>query len=304
MSEDRHTTTRKANAATVLAAVSFVLGTVGAVAFAAIFTVGQDLGGDFTQALGIALALALGGLGAGLVFWSRLMPQGPVVEERGSSGPDPAARRRMLDTLEESTDRIGRRSLLGRLLALAAGATGIAALFPLRSLGESPFPERVRTGWRAGLRLVTETGQPVAVDEMQFNSILTVFPEGFIREADTQTVLLRVPPEILRPPPGRVDWSPEGYVAFSKVCTHAGCPVGLYQVETQRLFCPCHQSAFDVLEAAAPIFGPATRSLPQLPLGVDDAGFLIARGDFDKPIGPGFWTYPGARDAQDREARG
>ena len=79
-------------------------------------------------------------------------------------------------------------------------------------------------------------------------------------------------------------------IAYSKICTHVGCPVGLYQADTHELLCPCHQSTFDVLDGARPRFGPATRSLPQLPLAVDGDGFLTAQSDFTEPVGPGFWN--------------
>ncbi|MGH2811076.1 MAG: ubiquinol-cytochrome c reductase iron-sulfur subunit, partial [Actinomycetota bacterium] len=85
-------------------------------------------------------------------------------------------------------------------------------------------------------------------------------------------------------------WSQDGFVGFSKICTHAGCPVGLYQAESKELFCPCHQSTFAVLEGAKPTEGPATRPLPQLPVGIDGEGFLVAGGDFEEPVGPGFWN--------------
>jgi ubiquinol-cytochrome c reductase iron-sulfur subunit len=103
-------------------------------------------------------------------------------------------------------------------------------------------------------------------------------------------VLVRVEASRLRPRPGRETWAPEGNVAYSKICTHVGCPVGLYQAPTHELVCPCHQSTFDVLDGARPKFGPATRSLPQLPLAVDQEGFLVAQGDFDEPVGPGYWS--------------
>ena len=92
-----------------------------------------------------------------------------------------------------------------------------------------------------------------------------------------------------KPRPGREDWTVDDLVAYSKLCTHAGCPVGLYQANSGLLLCPCHQSTFAVLDGARPIFGPAARSLPQLPLGLNEQGELIARGDFSGPVGPGFW---------------
>jgi ubiquinol-cytochrome c reductase iron-sulfur subunit len=120
--------------------------------------------------------------------------------------------------------------------------------------------------------------------------VVTVFPEGHEDAADSQTLLIRLPDDVTAPGPS--DWSVSGVVAFSKICTHAGCPVGLYQAETQELFCPCHQSTFSVPEGAKPTFGPATRPLPQLPIGVDEAGFIISLSDYTEPVGPGFWNRP------------
>jgi ubiquinol-cytochrome c reductase iron-sulfur subunit len=117
-----------------------------------------------------------------------------------------------------------------------------------------------------------------------------VFPEGFAGSSDAQTLLIRVRPGSLNLPPERLAWVPEGtHVAYSKICTHAGCPVGLYRAESQSLICPCHQSQFDVADGGKPFFGPAARPLPQLPLGVDDEGILVAQGDFPEPVGPAFW---------------
>lgn len=285
--------TRDRTAAAALAATSFVVGIVGMVAFMVVFALGEGgLGGGFTQWLGLSAAVGLAGIGGGLVLWAHgLMPRGPHVEDRPFPDPDPRARREAVRGLRADGE-IGRRSLLGRLLTAALGVTGLAALFPLRSIAEDPFPARVTTGWRRGLRVVNEKGEPVRADEMAVNSFLTAFPEGRVGDADSQLALLRVAPEEIRPAPGRESWSPEGHLAYSKVCTHLGCPVGLYQVQSQRLLCPCHQSAFRVLEGAEPIFGPATRPLPQLPLRIDDEGYLVADGDFSEPIGPGFWTRP------------
>ena len=138
--------------------------------------------------------------------------------------------------------------------------------------------------------MVTKEGLPVRAADVDVGDFLTVFPEGHTDAADSQAVLIRLPVGAFRAPEGREDWAPEGFVVFSKICTHVGCPVGLYQPRTAELFCPCHQSAFDVRAAAEPVAGPATRALPQLPIEIDDAGFVVARGDFSDPVGPGFWT--------------
>ncbi len=137
---------------------------------------------------------------------------------------------------------------------------------------------------------MTADGLPLSLDSLEVGGFVTVFPEGDEGAADGQTVLIRVHPSELRLSEERMEWTQEGYVAYSKICTHAGCPVGLYERETKELFCPCHQSIFDVLRGAEPTAGPATRALPQLPLGIDGAGNLIAQGDFPEPVGPTFWT--------------
>ncbi|MBA3431839.1 MAG: Rieske (2Fe-2S) protein [Actinobacteria bacterium] len=124
--------------------------------------------------------------------------------------------------------------------------------------------------------------------------IATVFPEGHVGVSDGQTVLVRVDPDLLDLPEGRSEWTPEGVLAYSKICTHVGCAVGLYRSEAQELLCPCHQSTFDVLRGAVPTFGPAARPLPQLPLSLDDEGYLTATGDFSEPPGPSFWNITDA----------
>ncbi|MFN2557881.1 MAG: ubiquinol-cytochrome c reductase iron-sulfur subunit, partial [Nitriliruptorales bacterium] len=247
--------------------------------------------GIFNQALGASLMFAFLGIGAGIVVWAHNFMPGEASEERPFySKPD--ERDEAVKVFRERTERIGRRGLLGRLLFAALSVTGLATLVPLRSLGPSPLSSRRHTGWQPGDRLITDEGKPVSIHDMEYNSILTVFPATHYRPEDSQTVLLRVPPELLQAQAGREEWSPEGFIAFSKICTHAGCPVGLYQVDSQRLFCPCHQTAFDVLQSAKPLFGPATRPLPQLPLAIDAEGFLIAQDDFHEPVGPGFWELP------------
>jgi ubiquinol-cytochrome c reductase iron-sulfur subunit len=136
---------------------------------------------------------------------------------------------------------------------------------------------------------VDEQGEPVSDGDVAVGGVVTVYPDGFVGREDAQTLLIHVAPEQYHAKAGREDWAVGTQIAFSKVCTHAGCPVGLYEERLNQLLCPCHQSTFDVGQAAKPIFGPATRALPQLPLAVDDDGFLIATGDFSGPVGPGFW---------------
>jgi ubiquinol-cytochrome c reductase iron-sulfur subunit len=185
---------------------------------------------------------------------------------------------------------LGRRSLLVKLLAGAGGALGLALLLPVLSLGPAPGNTLKVTPWARGKRVVDENGEPVTIDTVPEDGFLTVFPEGAEGAADAQTLLIHVRPGSLKLPPERMAGVPEGtHVAYSKICTHAGCPVGLYRAESQSLICPCHQSQFDVADGAKPFFGPAARPLPQLPLGVDEQRVLIAEGDFTEPVGPAFW---------------
>jgi len=128
--------------------------------------------------------------------------------------------------------------------------------------------------------------------------VLTVCPMGFEGSSQDQTILIRLAqlgpedPPLQLDPPGRTDWGVQGYVAYSKMCTHLGCPVGLYQEQTQQLVCPCHQSIFNVRAGCVPEFGPAPRPLPQLPLKVDNAGYLRSQAGYSQAVGPGFWERP------------
>ncbi len=247
--------------------------------------------GGQPQLEGALLLVALGSLGVAVVTWAtRLMPDEEVVEPRPTLASSDAPRRAFYSTLLEGGEGFTRRRGLLRLLGLAAGSLGLAALFPLRSLGPTPGRALFETPWRRGSRVVTSDGRPIPASEMPVGAVLTVFPEGHEHSDDAATMLIRVEPGELEPLPGRSDWSPDGHVAYSKLCTHVGCPVGLYRETTHELLCPCHQSTFDVLRGAAVTFGPATRPLPQLPLDVDDEGFLVAREGYTEPVGPIFWN--------------
>jgi len=270
--------------------VCFAVTALSALALTAVF-----IRGGQPQLEGTLLALALGGLGVGFILWGKLLlPHAEIAEPRKPLRSTSEVRAGFDDALERTDDLFPRRSFLGRMLAGALGALGLAALFPIRSLGPSPGRTLFTTAWRPGKRLVTDDGSFVRLDELAVGGVLTVFPEGFTDKdkADSQTLLIRVEPDRLHEKEGRAGWTKDGHIAYSKVCTHAGCPVGLYQTQTGHLLCPCHQSTFDALNAAKPIFGPATRSLPQLPLDVDSQGYLIATADYDEAIGPAFWERP------------
>ncbi|MFL5673655.1 MAG: Rieske 2Fe-2S domain-containing protein [Chloroflexota bacterium] len=250
---------------------------------------GVYVAGGQTQIEGVLLAVALGALGAGIVVWARDLIVSPVViEERHPMGSPEAIRDVTADLDPDGS--ISRRKLLLGTLLVALGGLGAALLIPVLSLGPAPGQELFTTGWRRGSRVVGANGQPVGAADIPFDSYLTVFPEGQVGSADSQTVLIHVHPEELQLAPDRMAWAPEGFVAYSKVCTHAGCPVGLYRAEDRRLICPCHQSTFDVLRGAVPVYGPAARPLPQLPIRLAADGTFTADGDFPEPVGPSFWN--------------
>jgi len=266
-------------------ALWFGLAAVSGIGLAAIY-----LRGGHPQREGLFLCVGLASLGAGFVVWShRLMPTGPFEQARHPLPSETAER----DAFEDDIDRgaVTRRTLITRSLGAALVAFGAAALFPIRSLGPRPGRSLLVTPWRRGLKLVTDDGTPVHIDSVPLEGLVTVFPEGSPGSADGQAVLIRVASGLIDARPGREDWSPDGFIAYSKVCTHAGCPVGLYQAESHQLLCPCHQSTFDVLDSARPKTGPAAAPLPQLPLAIDPDGFLVAQGDFSEPVGPVFWRH-------------
>jgi ubiquinol-cytochrome c reductase iron-sulfur subunit len=183
--------------------------------------------------------------------------------------------------------------VLHRFLIGAVVALGAAFLLPLRSLGPRPSDTELdATPWRPGARLVTENGTVVRAASVPLNGLVTVFPEGAVDSETGQVVLMRIEPGLIRPLPGREDWTPQGLVAYSKVCTHAGCPVGLYEATSHQLLCPCHQSTFNVLDGASPVFGPAASPLPQLPLAIDANGDVYATGGLSAAPGPSYWDRP------------
>lgn len=275
-----------------LVAACFAVMTMCAIGFAWVYVAGGQ-----TQLEGAFLGVGFLALSVGLVTWAnRLLPETVTLGARHDLDGDPEAEALVDRALDRGGELTGRRYLLG-LLALGLGGIGTALVFPLRSLGPKPGTSLSHTSWVKGRRLVTSDGRPVRSDEVPLSSMLTVWPEGHVGEGDAVAVLVRVPGPLLSESTvagGVVD----GRVVYSKICSHAGCPVGQFQADTRRddptynLLCPCHQSKFDVCDGARPTGGPAPRPLSQLPLSVDTEGHLIATGDFDQPVGPGFWSRP------------
>ena len=243
--------------------------------------------------LGGMLALCLAGIGSALVLWAHwLTRHKQATEKREELASPPAERKAFVREYEAGVRDVHRRGLLKWFGVAAAGMLASMVISLIRSLSSAPGDALYTTVWKRGQRLMTEDGKPITVQSLQPESTITVFPENSIGSEKSQTVLIRVREDLLQLPKDRENWAPNGYLAFSRVCTHAGCPVGLYQSENHLLLCPCHQSTFNVLQAAVPTGGPATRSLPQLPLYVDSDGTLRASGGFSEPPGPGFWGMP------------
>ena len=273
-----------------LISLSFLLGMISLGGFGAAFWQNWK-----PWTLGATLGAGMLFLGFGVISWGKyLMPQGPFVEERHVLASTETERDAMAAAIVERGTVVvrSRRMMLG-LLGGALGVFSIVAIIPLRALGNLPKTTLTKTNWRRGSLVVDSTGRPVHRDDLQPGGLLTVFPAGYETNEETQavdqTVLIRPQSDNLVTEPGRDTWAPDGYVAYSKVCTHLGCPVGLYEEELKILVCPCHQSIFNVLDGAVPKFGPAPRPLPQLPLYFDDSGYLRAQDGYDQPIGPGYW---------------
>jgi ubiquinol-cytochrome c reductase iron-sulfur subunit len=251
-------------------------------------TVTYALGGN-PRVEGACLFVAFGGLGIGLILVAhRLLSTRPHVEERHALTADIAEEEDLERDIERVTPITRRRLLTGALITSGASLFA-AALFPIRSLGPNPGTALLRTPWARGVRAIGEDGRLIRAAEVPLNGLVTMFPEGHIDSAQGQAVLVRVPARLVH---GATAGPGAGLLAFSKICTHAGCPVGLYQASSHQLLCPCHQSAFDVLRDAKPVLGPAARPLPRLPITVDVDGYVVATGDFPVPVGPAWWSRP------------
>ena len=243
---------------------------------------GISLGGSF---LFIALALT--------VVAKRLV----VTEELEDDYPEehPRQQQQVAEIVRESGSRITRKRLLISAGVATGGALGLAAVTPALSLG--PFWDTDpldKTPWRPGVRLVDEAGKPLAASDVEQGTFYTAFPEGADPELiGSSLVVIRVDPAALKLPSDRAHWAPDGILAFSKICTHAGCAVALYRKPTftpvepnEALVCPCHYSTFDPFTGGTVTYGPAGRPLPQLPLFVDRVGNLRAAGNFSARVGP------------------
>ncbi|HEY8373388.1 MAG TPA: ubiquinol-cytochrome c reductase iron-sulfur subunit [Pseudonocardiaceae bacterium] len=275
----------------------------------------------YTPLIGLTLGLCIFALGIGVIAYAKkFFPEEVAVQER-HDGASPEVHQRTATALladAAETSGIGRRSLIKRTLGFAGGAFGLGAgVFALGGLIRNPWahsdsPDSLwHTGWKPenGERvyLRRDTGDPhevvlVRPEDLDAGGFETVFPfreserndpeklVKALRRPDNPVMLIRLRPgQKVVKRKGQEDFNYGDYYAYSKVCTHLGCPTSLYEQQTGRLLCPCHQSQFDVFTYAKPVFGPAARALPQLPIAVDENGYFYARGDFIEPVGPAFW---------------
>jgi ubiquinol-cytochrome c reductase iron-sulfur subunit len=251
-----------------------------------------------TQFFGLALGLAFAFLAAACVVVARrlvvteeLVEEYPVIEHIEEQEA-------VAEIVEESGSRFTRKRLVTLAAGTAGGALGAALIVPAVSLG--PILDTTAfytTPWRRGRRLVDEGGAPLLAAEIEKKAFYTAFPEGANREDfGAPLVIVRLDPARLELPYGRDGWAPDGILAYSKICTHAGCAIALYRdplfppaEPKPALVCPCHYSTFNPATGGEVIFGPAGRPLPQLPLYVDPNGHLRAAGNFSGAVGPAWW---------------
>jgi ubiquinol-cytochrome c reductase iron-sulfur subunit len=267
------------------------------------FPLSDDLGTvrNNTFFLGLGIVFGLFGIGIGAVHWAKtLMPDAEVSEERHQTRGSEEVRARALEIIKlaDSESGFSRRKLIRRSLYGALALFPIPAIFFFGDLGPDPKDSLRHTMWKAGTRLTKDpTGLPIKASDVTIGSVFHVIPDGLAEmtkgkleeKAKAAVLLVRLDPSDLKISPERANWSYDGIVAYSKICTHVGCPVALYEQRTHHLLCPCHQSTFDVTDECKVVFGPASRPLPQLPIAVDKDGYLIAQSDFTEPVGPSFW---------------
>jgi ubiquinol-cytochrome c reductase iron-sulfur subunit len=280
-----------------------IVGSIAAIVFYFVFPISADLNTvrNNTFFVGISIALGMLAIGFGAVHWAKtLMPDAEVAEARHQTRGSEEVRARAIEIVNLANQESGfsRRKLIRRSLY------GALALFPLpglvlfKDMTTDPNPtETLRhTMWSKGVRLTTDpTGTPIKASDITLGSVFHVIPEGLNaredkleQKAKAAVLLVRLDPADIKSDKEKA-WGYDGIVAYSKICTHVGCPVALYEQHTHHLLCPCHQSTFDITNDCEVIFGPASHPLPQLPITVDAEGYLVAKSDFHKPVGPSFW---------------
>jgi ubiquinol-cytochrome c reductase iron-sulfur subunit len=292
---------RRAKKAERIAAACFIIALLAGIGFIAAY-IGlpvRSVTGALRSnlALGISMSLVFLGLACGVTIWVRhLMPNVALTEARKPMASAPRDREAFAEYFAEGTDasQFVKRPLLRRTLIAASLPLVAAPVVLLRDMGPLPGTSLRHTVWRKGTRLLTDiSNTPIRpADFSSPGGMITVIPEGYENDDDAlakaATIIIKFRPEELEHPTV-LNWTVDGIVAYSKICTHVGCPASLYEQTTHHILCPCHQSTFDAPRGARVIFGPAARPLPQLPITTDAEGYLVAQSDFHEPVGPSFW---------------
>jgi ubiquinol-cytochrome c reductase iron-sulfur subunit len=282
-----------------------MLGSVAAIVAYIVFPITPGDTGSVrnnTFLLGLGLALALFGIGFGAVHWAKALMDGhDLVELRHRTRGSEETRAKAAEVFHLGNKESGwtRRRLIRNTLIGALVLFPLPGIIVFRDLAPAADPNDLlkHTIWKKGTRLTKDpSGTPILASEVTLGSVFHVIPDGLNdledkleQKAKAAVLLMRLKPEDLHVSKGRENWNYKGIVAYSKICTHVGCPVALYEQQTHHLLCPCHQSQFDITHEAEVIFGPAKRPLPQLPITIDSEGYLVAQSDFHEPVGPSFW---------------
>jgi quinol---cytochrome c reductase iron-sulfur subunit len=261
-----------------------------------------------TQLLGATLGGALLCLAAAAILAGRrvVVQETAVEDRRREDTARPQDDAGLAADLRRGAEGITRRRALGAAAGVAGVGLAGALVLPVTALGPGLGDAPNETPWRRGRRLVTTDGEPLRADALEVGSFQSALPEGADkRELGSPVVVVRVDPRTLRLASERRAWAPRGILAFSQICTHAGCAVTLFRYpvdeETSKppgLVCPCHYSTFDVRRGAVPVFGPAVRPLPQLPLAIDGQGFLVANGPLSGSVGPSYLNVKRPKDVR------
>ncbi|MCW5249249.1 MULTISPECIES: ubiquinol-cytochrome c reductase iron-sulfur subunit [unclassified Streptomyces] len=251
-------------------------------------------------ALGLTLGTALFTIGAGAVHWARtLMSDVEITDERHPIAADEELRAKVHADFKQGAKEsvIGRRKLIRGTMFGAVALVPLSGVVLLRELGPLPGTKLRHTRWSQGKLIINmNTNEPMRPSDITVGSLTFARPDGLEEHdedfqseiAKAALMLIRIQPENIKDK-RELEWSHEGIVAYSKICTHVGCPISLYEQQTHHALCPCHQSTFDLSDGARVIFGPAGHALPQLRIGVNDEGYLEALSDFEEPVGPAFW---------------
>ena len=255
--------------------------------------------------IGLCIGLALFLIGAGAIQWAKkLMVDEEISEERHAAHSSPEQIAEITEAFKEGAAEsgFGRRKMIRNSLIGALGVLGLPAIVLLRDLGPLPGRALYNTIWAKGIRVVNDvTDRPIKPSDLVVGQLVNAAPANLAplqeqnaaeyqnAKAKAAVIVVRIKPSEIRTKPGRENWGIDGILCYSKICTHVGCPISLYEQTTHHVLCPCHQSTFDLADSAKVIFGPAARPLPQLPLAVDSEGYLVAQSGFHEPVGPSFF---------------